>query len=320
MAAPVKLKVGRIVGFGRKQSNPNPPNQIHQSRLSACRKAPARQGFSGKRPDRPVKLETLDWQKGSFEVLKNEMSLTEQGSEASRGAWFATTHWTVVFAAKDGDTQEAEAARELLCRAYWRPIYAFIRREDYNVEDAQDLTQEFFARFLEKRWLNHLKHRNGRFRSFLLTLLKHFLADQRDHVRARKRGGDYSFVSLAEFAAEDRECLEPADYLTPDQIYERRWVQTLFDQAAHRLRMEYLHEGKAELFDHLKELPPGNHGPNTYAEIGACLGLSEGAIKSAVHRFRQRHSEILREEIARTVGDPSQWVDEVRHLLGVLNR
>jgi RNA polymerase sigma-70 factor (ECF subfamily) len=236
------------------------------------------------------------------------------------GGWFATTHWSVVLAARDHDSPRATQAMEQLCRTYWRPLYAFIRREGYLEEDAQDLTQEFFARLVEKDWLGHLRHRNGRFRSFLLTFLKHFLSDHRDHVGAKKRGGGRTFISLAEFAAEDRDGIEPVDGLTADQVYERRWAQSLLDRAANRLQREYVEDGAGELFDRLKDLQPGAHGECTYAEIGARLAVSEGAIKSAVHRLRRRHREILREEIARTVSRPEELAEEVRHLIDVVSR
>jgi RNA polymerase sigma-70 factor (ECF subfamily) len=247
------------------------------------------------------------------------MLLEERGSSSVKERWFATTHWSVVLAAKEADSAQASKALEKLCHTYWPPLYAFIRREGYNEADAQDLTQGFFAHLLEKDFLTHLKHVGGRFRSFLLTFLKHFLSDQRNKAGAQKRGGGKVFISLDEFAVQSVHELEPADTrLTPDQVFERRWAQTLMEQALKRLRDEYSAEGKVELFEQLKDFQPGTHGPVTYADVGTRLRLSEGGVKSAIHRLRQRHREILREEIAHTVTDPEEIAEEVRHLIEVV--
>lgn len=209
---------------------------------------------------------------------------------------------------------------EKLCRAYWPPLYAFIRREGYAVAEAQDLTQDFFSRLLSKDYLQHLRHREGKFRSFLLTLLKHFLSDERDRAGAQKRGGDRPFLSLDEMTAEERHLVEPRNELSPDQIFERRWAQTVFVRGLHRLREEYAADGRADLFHELKDLQPGQHGERSYAEIAAKLGLAEGTIKSAIHRLRKRHREILREEIAQTVAAPEEVDGEIRNLLVILSR
>jgi RNA polymerase sigma-70 factor (ECF subfamily) len=232
--------------------------------------------------------------------------------------WFATTHWSVVLRARDGESDQAREALGRLCRTYWPPLYAFIRREGHGVEDAQDLTQEFFARLVEKDWLNHLQHQRGRFRSFLLTFLKHFLSDERDRARAQKRGGGKPMISLDQFEGEEREGLGPVDTLTADQVFERRYARAVLRQALNRLREEYTATGQTELFDRLKDLEPGERGATNYAELGARWGMTEAAIKSAVHRLRRRHRELLREEIAQTVGDPAELQDEIRHLLNVL--
>jgi RNA polymerase sigma-70 factor (ECF subfamily) len=209
---------------------------------------------------------------------------------------------------------------EKLCRTYWRPIYAYVRRQGHNSEGAEDLTQEFFTRLLTKDYLQHLRHRKGKFRSFLLTFVKRFLSDERDRAGAQKRGGRETFVSLDETSAEERYLDESVKGLSPDQIFERRWAQTLMDRALTRLREEYVAEGKAGLFDQLKEIQPGEHGESSYAEIGARLGLAEGTVKSAVHRLRRRHRELLREEIAQTVARPEEIDEEIRNLLTVLGR
>jgi len=239
---------------------------------------------------------------------------------SSEPHWFTTTHWSVVLAAKDKDSPQATEALEQLSRHYWPPLYAYIRREGYERTEAQDLTQEFFARLLAKDYLQHLRHREGKFRSFLLTFLKHFLSDERDKAGAQKRGGGKTFVSLDETSAEDRYLDASSNGLSPEQIYDRRWAQTVMERALSRLRDEYVAGGKAELFEQLKDIQPGEHGEASYAEIGARLGLAKGTIASAVHRLRKQHREILREEIAQTVARPEEIDEEIRNLLVVLSR
>jgi RNA polymerase sigma-70 factor (ECF subfamily) len=173
---------------------------------------------------------------------------------------------------------------------------------------------------LAKDYLQHLRHQEGKFRSFLLTFVKRFLSDARDRAGAQKRGGGKSFISADETSAEERYLSEAVNGSTPDQIFERRWAQMVMDRALSRLREEYVGGGKAELFDQLKEIQPGEHGESSYAEIGARLGLAEGTIKSAVHRLRRRHRELLREEIAQTVARPEEIDEEIRNLLNVLSR
>jgi RNA polymerase sigma-70 factor (ECF subfamily) len=174
----------------------------------------------------------------------------DAGSSSARQGWFTTTHWSVVLAAKGNDDRQATVALEKLCRAYWPPLYAYIRRDGYGVEDAQDLTQEFFARLLEKDHLRHLRDQRGKFRSFLLTFLKRFLSDERDRARAKKRGGGKTFLSLDDTAAAETsyriEAVAPG---SPDQLFERRWAQTVLERALFRLREEYVAGGKADLFD-----------------------------------------------------------------------
>jgi len=233
---------------------------------------------------------------------------------------FTTTHWSVVLAAKVAESSRATEALEKLCRTYWPPLYAFIRREGYDVEEAQDLTQEFFARLLEKDYLGHLHDQRGKFRSFILTFLKRFLSDERGKAAAQKRGGGKTFVSLDDTSAQEHCLLEPANQVSPDQLFEWRWAQTVLEQALHRLRQEYVACGKTPLFDQLKDLQPGEHGTLSYVEVGGQLGMTEAAIKSAVHRLRQRHRELLREEIAETVARPEEIDDEIRYLLTVLGR
>ena len=243
------------------------------------------------------------------------MGSQDETSSSKRAGWFATTHWSVVLAARDGDSLTAFAALERLCRSYWRPVYAYIRRDGHGASDAQDLTQEFLSRLIHKEWLNHLHDRRGKFRSFLLTLLKHFLSDERERANTQKRGGGRIFVSLDAYEAEERALMEPAGGLTADQIYERHWAWTIMAQAADRLREEYTAWGKAALFEQIKDLQPGERGERSYAEIGTSLGMSEQAIKNAVHDLRRRHREILRAGIAQTVSDTNEVDEEIRHLL-----
>jgi RNA polymerase sigma factor (sigma-70 family) len=237
----------------------------------------------------------------------------------SKLEWFASTHWSVVLAAKNGDSTTASEALEKLCRTYWPPLYAFIRREGYDDTEAKDLTQEFFLKLIERDYLQHLRHQRGRFRSFMLTLLKHFLLEQRGKANAQKRGGGKTPISLDQIAEEGSYLAEPVDHFSPDQVFERRWAQTVFQVALNRLRTEYVEIGRGAFFDLLKDFQPREPGALSYADIGARFGMTEPAVKSAVQRMRQRHREILREEIAHTVTSPEEIVEEIRHLRDVLS-
>lgn len=232
--------------------------------------------------------------------------------------WFATTHWTVVLTARDGQSALAGDALEKLCRTYWSPIHAYISRQGYEAAEAQDLTQEFFLRLIEREYLQHLRHQRGKFRAFMLTLVKHFLQEQRGKARARKRGGGMVFVPLEQLSEGRSYLIEPVDRYSPDQAFERRWAQTVFQVALERLHQEYVDGGKQALFDALKDYQPREAGGPSYAQIGARLGMTEAAVKSAVQRMRQRHREILREEIAHTVTAPEEIEEEIRHLRDVL--
>jgi len=235
------------------------------------------------------------------------------------GRTFATTHWSVVLAARDGDPTTVRRALEHLCSIYWPPIYAFLVRDGHRPAEAEDLTQGFFAHLLEQEFLTHLQHQNGRFRSFLLTFLKHYLADQRDRDRALKRGGGKPIVSLDQMAEEERMGFEPVAGQTPEQVYEQRWAQALMARAVQQLGGEYAASGRAALFDALKDLEPGERGTLSYAALGQQLGLTEQAVKNAAHRLRRRHGEIVREEIAQTLTNPAEIDDEIRHLLAVMS-
>ncbi len=245
---------------------------------------------------------------------------TNGESESRTPAWFVTTHWSVVLRARDATSDQSRDALEKLCRTYWPPLYAFIRREGYDAHEAQDLTQEFLSRLIHKEWLNHLQDQRGKFRSFLLTFLKHFLSDERDRANTLKRGGGQQLISFDACEAEERDALGAVDRFSADQIYDRRWARAVMDEAARRLREEYTARGKTELFDQLKDVQPGEHGARSYAEIGAALGLTEQAMKNAVHSFRRRYGELLRDEIAQTVDDPGEVESEVQHLMQIFAR
>jgi RNA polymerase sigma-70 factor (ECF subfamily) len=232
---------------------------------------------------------------------------------------FVTTRWTIVLTAGRTDTTQAQVALEKLCQTYWYPLYAYVRRQGHSPEDAQDLTQEFFARFIKKHYLGDVDRSKGKFRSFLLASLKHFLANEWDKSRAQKRGGSHTFIALDAQTAESRYHLEPVDAMTADKIYERRWALTLLDEVLKRLRQEYAAEGKGKLFDRLKETLTGERSTIPYVQIGTQLGMTEGAVKVAVHRLRQHYRETLRAEIAETVASPVEVEEELRHLFAVLS-
>ena len=244
---------------------------------------------------------------------------TPPENDVSRQPAFVTTHWSVVLTAGRDDTTRARVALERLCQTYWYPLYAYVRRRGYSPEDAQDLTQEFFARLLEHKWLGRADQQRGRFRSFLLSSMNHFLADEWDKARAQKRGGNLTHVPLQFGEAETRYCHEPADPVTPEQNYERRWALTLLDQVLQRLRSEYEQEGRGEFFATLHPCLVGDRNSQPYAELAGKLGISEGTVKSAVHRLRQHYRQLLREEIAQTVAAPGEVDEELRHLFAVLS-
>jgi len=227
---------------------------------------------------------------------------------------FLTTHWSVVLAAREADSPRADDALAKLCGAYWYPLYAYVRRRGYAPHDAQDLTQEFFARLVEKHFLAAVRQERGKFRWFLLSAMKRFLTNEWNRDRADKRGGGQNIVSLDEDAAEGRYRHEIADYITPDKLFDQSWAMTLLEQAQTQLRREYTNGGRGPIFEHLKVFLSGDRAPLSLAEAGAALGLNEGAAKVAVHRLRQRYRECLREQIAQTVSTPAEVDDEIRHL------
>jgi RNA polymerase sigma-70 factor (ECF subfamily) len=233
-------------------------------------------------------------------------------------SWFLTTHWSVVLAAKTGDAQRADEALEKLCRTYWPPLYAYIRRAGHDATEAQDLTQDFFARLLARDYLQKLHHQEGKFRSFLLTYVKNFLLEQRRRGLAQKRGGGCEFISLNQPIGEEGYLLEPVDELTPIEVFDRRWAQRILQTALDRLSREYETRGESVLFEILQDYQPRAPGGRSYAQLGEDLGMSEAAVKWAVHQMRQRHGELLREEIAQAVTRPEEIDEELRHFRALL--
>ena len=245
-------------------------------------------------------------------------AVPQPGVEAG-GVAFVTTHWSVVLAAQ-AQSPAADEALEKLCRTYWPPIYSFVRREGRTVEDAQDLTQGFFARLLERRDFDAVRREKGRLRSYLLVSLKHFLVTERQRAMSIKRGGGRALIPLDELIAHELSDPEPGDVLTADRIYERRWALTVLEQVLGRLGEEYYAVGKGRLFDCCKELLAGEPDGISQAKIAAELAMTENAVKQAYHRFRHSYRELLREEIAHTVAVPGDIEDELRHLIAVLRQ
>jgi RNA polymerase sigma-70 factor (ECF subfamily) len=233
------------------------------------------------------------------------------------GVAFVTTHWSVVLAAQ-GESEMAREALEILCRTYWWPLYGFARRSGYGPEEAQDLTQGFFALFLERRDLDAVRQEKGRLRSYLLVSLKNFMAKAYRREAAVKRGEGRALVPLDELMARERADLVPTDTLTADRVYERRWALTLLEQVLGRLEGEYRAGGNEMLFEQLKELLADEPGRRSQAEIAANLNMTENALKQAFHRLRKRYRELLREEVAHTVAVPGDIEDELRHFIAVL--
>ena len=231
---------------------------------------------------------------------------------------FSTTQWSQVLSARDGSGSEAGHALESLCQIYWYPLYAFVRRQGYDQEEARDLTQAYFAELLEKDFLKEVQPELGRFRSFLLASLKHFLSHERDRVQALKRGGCARTFSLDVQGAEERLSAEASEQLTPEQIFERQWALTVLDRALERVRQQSAKSGTENHFDKLKPYLTGDAAGAPYRDVAADLNLTEGAVRAAVLRLRKRFGESLRAEIGETVADPAEIDDEIRRLLTVL--
>ena len=243
---------------------------------------------------------------------------SEPRSVLDRQQWFATTHWSVVLQAGEGGSAGAMEALERLCRTYWYPLYAFVRRKGYGVSEAEDLTQEFFARLLSRNFPSGIKPEGGRFRSYLLTALQHFLTNEWQRARAEKRGGGRSLLSLQELDAEGQYRHEPADNATPEALFDRRWASVLLDRVREQLRREHSAEGKQELFERLEPCLTGAEQLLPYSELARLSGRSESAVKMAVHRLRKRYGELLRQEISQTVASQKDVEEEIRALLAAL--
>ena len=243
------------------------------------------------------------------------MKPASQPEPSGTSGQFTTTHWSVVVAAGRRDSPDATAALENLCRTYWYPLYAYVRRRGYEAPDAEDLTQELFARLLEKDFPAGITPDGGRFRSYLLTALNHFLVNEWKSRQAGKRGGGKRLLSWDELGAEDRYRLEPSEQMTPEKLFERRWASALLDQVRQRLQTEYAAQGKTQLYERLRPCLTGAEHLLPYAELAVLLGLSESGVKMAVQRLRRRYGEMLRLEIAQTVSGPEEIEDELRHLI-----
>jgi RNA polymerase sigma-70 factor (ECF subfamily) len=234
------------------------------------------------------------------------------------GNVFATTRWTVVLTAGDKGAPQADAALEDLCRTYWYPLYAYVRRQGHSREDAEDLTQAFFARLLEKNYLEGISSTGGKFRAFLLVAVKRFLANEWDRANRQKRGGGVAPLSLDWQDADTRYQINPADNVSPDKLYDRAWAVTVLERVITRLRDENSGDGKAKIYAQLQRFLMVGKDDISYGHTAAALQLSEGAVRVAVHRLRRRYRELLREEIAQTLSDPAQADEEMQVLFSAL--
>src|SRR5688572_24168522 len=242
----------------------------------------------------------------------------ETSSSPPRGDVFVTTRWTVVLSAGRKSSPHSDRALGELCQTYWYPLYAYVRRQGHTKEDAEDLVQAFFAKFLEKNYLEGLSAERGRFRAFLLASLKHFLANEWDKSQRRKRGGGIQHLSLDWQSADERFHLDPPDPSSPDKTFDREWALALLERVIVRLRDECTADGKAGLFDQAKGYLMVVEKTIPYAEAALSLKMDEGAVRVAVHRLRKRYRQLLRDEIAQTLDDPAQVAEELRSLQAAL--
>jgi RNA polymerase sigma factor (sigma-70 family) len=231
---------------------------------------------------------------------------------------FETTNWSLILQARDGRATPAREALASLCASYWPPVYAFIRRRGRTVADAEDLTQSYFARFFEKSYVSSFRPEAGRFRTFLLASVTHFLANEWDREQAQKRGGGKRHLSLDAASAEERLRLEPVDTLTPEAIFDRQWTAAVLARCLERLRAEQAASGARARFERLKAFLTGEGAPGDYAALAPELGLGESTVRVAVHRLRRRFAELLREEVAGTLTDPSEVEAEIRWMAETL--
>jgi RNA polymerase sigma-70 factor (ECF subfamily) len=241
-----------------------------------------------------------------------------QRAAGAGAAQFATTHWSLVLTAGQRPSPDSRRALESLCEAYWYPLYAYVRRRVSDINEAQDLTQAFFAELLEKNYVGSATPERGRFRAFLLTALKHFLSKQWDKARAQKRGGGRAPISLDFKAGDSRYRIETCGGLTAEQLYDRQWALTLLGQIMERLENEFVQSGNAKQFRHLIGFIIGEHSGTTYCDVAAKLNMTEAAAKMTAHRMRRRYRHLLREEIAQTVAGPDDVDDEIRNLFATL--
>ena len=232
-------------------------------------------------------------------------------------AAFRTTHWSVVLDAQ-GESPEAQQALEKLCRVYWRPVYGFVRREGVRPEEAKDLTQGFFALILKRKDFQSVRQEKGRLRSFLLTSLKHFMANERRDAAAIKRGGGQALIPLDGIPSDDSDEFYRSDTLSADLVYDRRWAFTVLDRVFARLREESQRSANPPLFERLNTLLSDEPEQPSQAEIGREFGMTENAVKQAFYRLRQHYRQLLREEVAQTVATPAEIEDELRHLIAAL--
>ena len=242
-----------------------------------------------------------------------------ESEQVMRTAVFATTHWSVVLQAGDNQSSHGSAALEKLCRTYWFPIYAFVRRKGHGEEDAKDLTQQFFACLLERKDFQMVDARKGKFRTFLVASLTHFLSNQRDYAQAAKRGGGKFILSLDAVSPEQFQRFEPAVDVTPDKLFDQRWAMTLLEGAVLRLKREQLEAGKAEQFDLLKGFLTSEPRDGEYGQLAERLGCAGQSVAVTVHRLRQRYRELVRAEVTNTVSSPTEVDEEMRYLFSVLN-
>ena len=278
---------------------------------------------------RVVVLATLCGETLALPICVAELGIVSTGSatnnystvplgEIKRQAVFATTHWSMVLKAGQADTTHAREALAKLCQNYWYPLYAYVRRRGYSAHDAQDLTQAFFLCLLERQSLANADPNRGRFRSFMLGAMNHFLAAEWAKMQTQKRGQGRPPLSLDLAAAEQRFDLEPADNATPDKAFDRQWATALLNVVLDKLENEYRREDKIELFSVLKQALAGKRESQPYIQIARQLGMNEGAVRVAVHRLRRRYRELLKAEIAHTVGSPEEAKDELNHLFHVI--
>jgi RNA polymerase sigma factor (sigma-70 family) len=246
------------------------------------------------------------------------MTLNKDHQQRPSRAWFATTHWSVVLAAGDQVGSRSAAALQTLCQSYWYPLYAYARQKGYGSQDAEDLTQSFFMHLLDRDRLGRLTRDKGKFRSFLLTALNHFLVDQWKRASAQKRGGCQSILRLDMQEAETRYRQEPVDTTTPERLFEQNWAVTLLNTVLAQLQQEQSDKGKGEQYEQLKFCLTGQRSAVPYAKLAEKMKLSQGALKVLVHRLRQRYRELLRQEVAHTVSGPDEVEEELEYLFQVL--